>query len=99
MLRDQVRVVQGDKGLVCFYDRNDLRVSVGIEGSMLYVQKRNERTIPTLVLFQSISRPRDETERERVGACVIPKGDSKFRTGDHSIRKSYIKGIQSSFRF
>ena len=43
--------------------------------------------------------PRDETERERVGACVIPKADSKFWTGDHSIRKSYIKGIQCSFRF
>ena len=23
MFRDQLRVVQGDKGLVCFYDRND----------------------------------------------------------------------------
>ena len=30
---------------------------------------------------------------------VIPKADSKFWTGDHSIRKSYIKGIQCSFRF
>ena len=34
--------------------------------------------VPTLVLFQSISGPRDEIERERVGACVIPKADSKF---------------------
>ena len=62
MLRDQLRVVQGDKGLVC----------------ILYVHKRNECIVPTLVLFQSISGPRDETERERVGACVIPKADSKF---------------------
>ena len=30
---------------------------------------------------------------------VIPKADSKFWTGDHSIRKSYIKGIQCSFHF
>ena len=30
---------------------------------------------------------------------VIPKADSKFWTGDHSIRKSYIKGVQCSFRF
>ena len=73
------------------------RGSVGIRGSILYVHKRNERTVPTLVLFQSISGPRDEIERERVGACVIPKVDSKFWTGDHSIRKSYIKGIQCSF--
>ena len=58
MLRDQLRVVQGDKGLVCFYDRNDPRgvgESVGIRGSILYVHKRNERIVPTLVLFQSIS--------------------------------------------
>ena len=52
--------------------------SVGIIGSILYVHKRNERIVPTLVLFQSISGPRDEIERERVGACVIPKADSKF---------------------
>ena len=78
MLRDQVCVMQGDKGLVCFYDRNDPGGSVGIRGSILYVQKRNERIVPTLVLFQSISGPRDETEKERVGACVIPKADSKF---------------------
>jgi hypothetical protein len=52
--------------------------SVGIRGSILYVHKRNERIVPTLVLFQSISGPRDEIERERVGACVIPKADSKF---------------------
>ena len=81
MFRDQLRVVQGDKGLVCFYDRNDPRGgggSVWIRGSILYVHKRNERIVPTLVLFQSISGPRDEIERERVGACVIPKADSKF---------------------
>ena len=79
MLRDQLRVVQGDKGLVCFYDRNDRRgVSVGIRGSILYVHKQNERIVPTLVLFQSISEPRDEIERERVVACVIRKADSKF---------------------
>jgi hypothetical protein len=64
MLRDQVRVVQGDKGLVCFYDRNDPGGSVGIGGSILYVQKQNECTVPSLVLFQLISGPRDETERE-----------------------------------
>ena len=51
---------------------------MGIRGSILYVHKRNERIVPTLVLFQSISGPRDEIERERVGACVIPKADSKF---------------------
>ena len=73
--------------------------SVWITGSILYVHKWNERILPTLVLFQSISGPRDKIERERVGACVIPKADSKFWTGDHSIRKSYIKGIQCSFRF
>ena len=79
MFRDQLRVVQGDKGLVCFYDRNDPRGgAVGIRGSILYVHKRNERIVPTLVLFQSISGPRYEIERERVGACVIPKADSKF---------------------
>ena len=81
MFRDQLCVVQGDKGLVCFYDRNDPRVvggAVGIRGSILYVHKRNERIVPTLVLFQSISRTRDEIERKRVGACVIPKADSKF---------------------
>ncbi len=82
MLRDQLRVVQGDKGLVCFYDRNDppggARWSVRIRASILYVHKRNERIVPTLILFQSISRPRDEIEREQVGACVIPKADSKF---------------------
>ena len=78
MLRDQVRVVQGDKGLVCFYDRNDPGGSLWIGGSILYVQKRNKCIVPTLVLFQSISGPRDEIERERVGACVIPKADSKF---------------------
>ena len=78
MLRDQVRVVQGDKGLVCSYDRNDPREVCGIGGSILYVQKQNERIVPTLVIFQSISGPRDETERERVGECVIPKVDSKF---------------------
>ena len=80
MLIDQLRVVQEDKGLVCFYDRNDPRGggSVGIRGSILYVHKRNERIVPTLVLFQSISGPRDEIERERVGACVIPMVDSKF---------------------
>ena len=50
----------------------------GIRGSILYVHKGNERIVPTLVLFQSISGPRDEIERERVGACVIPKADSKF---------------------
>ena len=33
------------------------------------------------------------------GGHVIPKADSKFWTGDHSIRKSYIKGVQCSFRF
>ena len=47
--------------------------SVGIRGSILYVHKQNEHIVPTLVLFQSISGPRDEIERERVGACVIPK--------------------------
>ena len=81
MFRDQLRVVQGDKGLVCFYDRNDPRgvgESVGIRGSILYVHKQNERIVPTLVPFQSISGPRDEIERERVGACVIPKANSKF---------------------
>ena len=80
MLRDQLLVIQRDKGLVYFYDRNDPRGrgSVGIRGSILYVHKRNERIVPTLVLFQSISGPRDEIERERVGACVIPKADSKF---------------------
>ena len=79
MLRDQVCVVQGDKGLVYFYDRNNPGGwSVWIRGSILYVHKRNERIVPTLVLFQSISGPRDEIERERVGACVIPKADSKF---------------------
>ena len=79
MLRDQLRIVQGDKGLLCFYDRNDpWGGSVGIRGSILYVHKRNERIVPTLVLFQSISGPRDEIERERVGACVISKADSKF---------------------
>ena len=101
MFRDQLRVVQGDKGLVYFYDRNDPRGvgSMGIRGSILYVHKRNECIVPTLVFFQSISGPRDEIKREQVGACVIPKADSKFWTGDHSIRKSYIKGIQCSFRF
>ena len=100
MFRDQLRVVQGDKGLVYFYDRNDqLGGSMGIRGSILYVYKKNECIVPTLVLFQSISVPQDEIERERVGACVIPKAYSKFWTGDHSIRKSYIKGIQCSFRF
>ena len=73
--------------------------SVGIRGSIVYVYKQNERIVPTLFLVQSISGPWDEIERERVGACVIPKADSKFWTGDHSIRKSYIKGIQCSFRF
>ena len=73
--------------------------SVGIRGSIFYVHKRNKRIVATLVLFQSISGPRDEIERERVWACVIPKADSKFWTGDHSIRKSYIKGIQCSFHF
>ena len=70
MLRDQMRVMQGDKGLVYFYDRNDPRGggSMGIGGSILYVHKRNERIVPTLVLFQSISGPRDEIEREGVGA-------------------------------
>ena len=52
--------------------------AMGIRGGILYVHKRNERIVPTLVLFQSISRPRDEIKRERVGACVIPKADSKF---------------------
>ena len=74
------------------------RGSVGIRGSILYVRKRNECIVPTLVLFQSISGPRDEIERERVGACVIRKADSKFWTGDHSIHKSFIKGVQCSFR-
>ena len=79
MLGDQLCVVQGDKGLVCFYDRNDPQGgSVGIRGSILYVHKRKERIVPTLVLFQSIFGPRDETERKRAGACVIPKADSKF---------------------
>lgn len=82
MLRDQLRIVQGDKGLVCFYDRNDPPPprggSVGNKGSILYIHKRNERIVPTLVLFQSISGPQDEIERKRVGACVIPKADSKF---------------------
>ena len=82
MFRDQLRVMQGDKGLAYFYDRNDPRGggggSVGVKGSILYVHKRNERIVPTLVLFQSISGPRYEIERERVGACVIPKADSKF---------------------
>ena len=71
MFRDQLRVVQGDKGLVCFYERNDPPGgggSVGIRGSMLYVHKRNECIVPTLVLFQSIFGPRDEIEKERVGA-------------------------------
>ena len=100
MFRYQLSVMQGDKVLVCFYDRNDRQGgSVGIRGSIFYVHKRSERIVPTLVLFQSISGPRDEIERERVGACVIPKADSKFWTGDHSICKSYIKGIQCSFRF
>ena len=72
MFRDQLRVVQGDKGLVCLYDRNDPR------GGARVCHKRNEHIVPTLVLFQSISGPRDEIERERVGACVIPKADSKF---------------------
>ena len=52
--------------------------SVGFKWSILYVHKRNERIVPTLVLFQSISGPRDEIEREQVGECVIPKADSKF---------------------
>ena len=52
--------------------------SVGIRGSILYVHKRKKRIVPTLVLFQSISGPRDEIKRERVGASVIPKADSKF---------------------
>ena len=79
MFRDQLRVVQGDKGLVYFYDRNDPQGGpVGIRGSILYVHKRNERIVPTLVLFQSIFGPRDEIERERFGAYVIPKADSKF---------------------
>ena len=30
---------------------------------------------------------------------IQPKVDSNFWTGDHSISKSYIKGIQCSFRF
>ena len=77
MLRGQVRVVQRDK--VCCVSMLEMtRGSVGIGWSILYIQRQNERTIPTLVLFQSISRPRDGTERERVGACVIPKVDSKF---------------------
>ena len=29
MLRDQLRVMQGDKGLVYFYDRNDQRGGEG----------------------------------------------------------------------
>ena len=102
MLRDELRVMQGDKGLVCFYDRNDLPGgggSVGIRGSILYVHKQTRRIVPTLVLFQSISGPRDETKREWVGACVISKADSKFCTGYNSISKSYIKGIQCSFYF
>ena len=83
MLRDQLCVVQGDKGLVCFYDRMIEMTHggggfVGIRGSILYVHKRNKRIVPILVLFQSISGPRDEIGRERVGACVIPKADSKF---------------------
>ena len=80
MFRDQLRVVQGDKGLVYFYDRNGPRGggSVGIRASILYIHKQNERIVPTLVLFQSISEPRDEIERERVGARAIPKVDSKF---------------------
>ena len=53
-------------------------VSVGIRGSILYVHKRNECIVPTLVLFKLISGPRDEIERKRVGACVIPKADKKF---------------------
>ena len=74
-----MRVVQGDKGLVCFYEEmTGGGVSVGIRGSILCVHKRNERIVPTLVLFQSISGPREEIERERVGACVIRKADSKF---------------------
>ena len=52
--------------------------SIGIRGSIFYVHKLNERIVPTLVLFQSIFGPRDELERELVGACVIPKADSKF---------------------
>ena len=52
--------------------------SVGIRGGILYVHKRNERIVPTLVLFQSISGPRDEIERKQVGACVIPRVDSNF---------------------
>ena len=73
--------MQGDKGLVCFYDRMVEMTRGGYvenKGSILYVHKRNERIVPTLVLFQSISGPRDEIEGERVGACVIPKADSKF---------------------
>ena len=72
---------------------------MGIRGSILYVHKRNEHIVPTLVLFLSISGPRDEIERKQVGACVIPKADAKFWASDHSINKSYIKGIQCSFRF
>jgi len=68
--------------------------SVGIRRTILYVHKQNECIVPTLVLFQLISAHWDEIKRERVGACVIPKADSKFWTGDHSIHKSYIKGIQ-----
>ena len=79
MLRDQLCVVQGDKGLLYFYDRNDWQGgSVGIKGSILYVHKRNKHIVPTLVLFQSIFGPRDEIKRERLGACVIPKAVSKF---------------------
>ena len=53
-------------------------VVVGIRGSILYVHKRNKHIVPTLVLFQSITGPQDETERERVDAYVIPNADSKF---------------------
>ena len=47
----------------------------------------------------SIDRTPEMKSRGNEWGHVIPKADSKFWTGDHSIRKSYIKGIQCSFRF
>ena len=76
MFRDQLRVVQGDKGLVYFYDKHDPGGLCGSEG--VYCKFKSETNVLYPPWSSSISGPRDETERERVGACVIPKADSKF---------------------
>ena len=49
MLRDQLRVVQGDKGLVCFYDKNDPR-GVGGDRREYIVRSKAKRTLNTLYI-------------------------------------------------